>query len=83
MKESTAIIKKMDKAQKYMPMATCIQDNTIKIKNMEEALSFGLVSATAQLSNILTQRFSSMREHGGEGYPMEKDNTKKQMVFTI
>jgi len=50
---------------------------------MEEALSFGLVSATALLSNILTRRFSSMREHGGEGYPMEKDNTKKQMVFTI
>ena len=83
MKDHTLIMKRRGLDVKYIVMATCMLESTIKTKNMEKELSFGSANVKEMELKTNTQRLSNMKVCGGEACQMDKDSTKNQMVFLL
>ena len=73
-------MKKMDLDVNSMLMATTILAIFPKIKSMERAPSFGLVSTKNQRTKI-SNNFNNIMENGGVDSPTERVNISRQMVI--
>lgn len=71
---------KLDMDANCTVMVTCTLVTSHKIRNMGKDHSTGLVYALLLAQNKQILRYSSTMVTGGEDFPMEKANIKKQMV---
>lgn len=83
MKATFSTTKRMGMGASSIQMGTCTLANSDRIKNMGKDLSTGSVSALPRAQRSQSIILSNTMACGGAGCQMERDNTKRSMVFLM